>query len=351
MLVGFDAKRFYHNKSGLGNYSRSLIQMLEQFTDIQLRLYSPHVTGPKQSNHQTHFYNKFPLNRQWFIRNQIHQDGIDLFHGLSNEIPLGLKIPTVVTVHDVLFKRYPEDYSAFDNFIYDRKTRYAIQNATAVVCPSETTKADLIKFYDADPNKIHVIFETCAEAFSNPTERRQNVSEYFLILATAQKRKNLSVVLECYANDTENVLPPAVLLGINIPKFENAFASFKPLIQKGRIKIPGYVEEKDLVDYYYNASAIVYPSHWEGFGIPILEAQSANSPLILADNPCFREIGATGALFFDPLCPMSLKNQMLSLSNTPELRDKLLLAAQENLTRFEPATIAKNYQNLYQKLV
>lgn len=350
MLVGFDAKRFYHNKSGLGNYSRSLIQILNAYTDVNIKLYSPYKATPPQASFNTHFYKNAFLRRERAIRKQIHEDGIVLFHGLSNEIPMGLRIPSVVTIHDVLFKRYPQDYNAVDRFIYHRKTKHAIRYATAIVCPSESTKSDLLKYYEADENKIHVIYEPISDSFKKETKKDHKSSDYYLVLATAQERKNLALVLKCYAEDHEQELLPAVIMGIQKEKFESAFPSYISLLDHGRIKIPGYVEEAELVQYYGNALAIVYPSKWEGFGIPILEAHSVQRPLILADNPCFREIGGTAALFFDPLCSRSLKNQLIAVKE-PELANTLIQAGRENLARFNAENLAKKYRSLYEKIL
>lgn len=350
MLVGFDAKRFYHNKSGLGNYSRSLVRILDEFTDVNIKLYSPYRTPPPQASISTHFYKNSFLKRERFIRKQIHKDKIDLFHGLSNEIPMGLQIPSVVTIHDVLFKRYQEDYAAFDRFIYHRKTMHAVKHATAIVCPSETTKSDLLKYYKADNNKIHVIYEAIDESFKKQRESLESSNEYYLVLATAQERKNLALVLQCYVQDQKQELLPAVILGIQKELFERTFPAYKNLLQNGRIKIPGYLEEAVLVNYYSNALAVVYPSKWEGFGIPILEAQGMQRPLLLADNPCFREIGGTAALFFDPLCPKSLKSQLLAVKE-PDVASSLIQAGLVNLNRFQANLIAGKYRKLYEKIL
>ncbi len=350
MLVGFDAKRFYHNKSGLGNYSRSLIRILNEFTDVNIKLYSPYNNKPPQASIPSHFYKNAILQRAYFIRNQIHKDGLDLFHGLSNEIPIGLKIPTVVTIHDVLFKRYPKDYSSIDRCIYHRKTKYAIRHATAIVCPSETTKLDLLKYYKADESKIHVIYEPISKAFKKQHELKENSSDYFVVLATAQERKNLATVLQCYAEDEGENLLPAVIIGIQEDKFLHTFSSYKGLLQSGRIRIPGYVEESRLLNYYQNALAIVYPSKWEGFGIPILEAHSVHKPLILADNPCFREIAGSAALFFDPLCPRSLKKQLMAIRE-PTMAANLIQSGIQNLNRFQADVLAKAYKSVYEKVL
>ncbi|NJK83927.1 MAG: glycosyltransferase family 4 protein [Saprospiraceae bacterium] len=142
----------------------------------------------KKTKKRTHFFEYANVNviqpqtkfgnywRTYGIKKNLLDAGIDIYHGLSHEIPVNLnkqKIKSVVTIHDLIFKHYPQQFPLLDRLLYDAKFKYACQNADAIVAISEHTKQDIIQFYNIDPQKITVIYQTCHDRFKRPMEEAE----------------------------------------------------------------------------------------------------------------------------------------------------------------------------------
>ena len=169
MNIGFDAKRAFHNGTGLGHYSRSLIKSLSTYhPNHKYYLFNPKAGGAfslKAGNiHEIQpsgFLNR-TFSAGWrssWVKNDLKKYKINLYHGLSHEIPFGIRqagIPSVVTIHDLIHERFPAQYNRIDVKIYDHKFRYACTNADRVIAISEQTKRDIIEFYKVAPEKISV---------------------------------------------------------------------------------------------------------------------------------------------------------------------------------------------------
>jgi glycosyltransferase involved in cell wall biosynthesis len=179
MNIGFDGKRAANNLTGLGNYSRSLItQLAKRFHQNQYFVYSKKVKDKPQINS---FFKEDRIHlkqasqdglkilwRSFGIKKQLKKDKIDLFHGLSYEIPFGLnttKIKSVVTIHDLIYLRYPNHYKRIDRYIYDFKSKYACKKSDRIIAISERTKQDIVEFYKIKEDKIEVIYQTCDDSF------------------------------------------------------------------------------------------------------------------------------------------------------------------------------------------
>ena len=172
MKIGFDAKRAFFNPTGLGNYSRTLISSLSnRFPDHEYFLYSPKVSHNGLFSADTNNLQlRIPagliaklapaLWRSYGMNRTLKQDKLDLYHGLSHELPAGIKktkIPSVVTIHDLIYLRYPKYYPAMDRWVYDKKFRHSCRVADRIIAVSEQTRRDLIEFFNVIPEKITVI--------------------------------------------------------------------------------------------------------------------------------------------------------------------------------------------------
>ena len=222
MKIGFDAKRFFHNSTGLGNYSRDLIRIMSCFyPQNNYLLYNPKpksidrifidgkIIVEKLFSRNRLFANFWRL---FFIKNQFLNDKIDIFHGLSGEIPLGMKslnIKTIVTIHDLIFLRYPKLYFFIDRIIYFWKFRYAAKNADLVIAISEQTKQDIIDFLKISPSKITVIYQGCSAVFKeiatieklNLVQKKYQLPQKFILnVGTIEERKNIFSVVKAIQN-------------------------------------------------------------------------------------------------------------------------------------------------------
>ncbi len=179
MNIGFDAKRAFHNSTGLGHYSRTLIRSLADcYPEHQYYLFNPKPSSlfsfPEKNIQEVRpasFINNIfsSVWRSSWVKNDLKKYKIDIYHGLSHEIPVGIQktgIKSVVTIHDLIHERHPEQYNAIDVKIYNKKFRYACANADKIIAISEQTKKDIIEFYKTPEEKITVCYQSCNPAFS-----------------------------------------------------------------------------------------------------------------------------------------------------------------------------------------
>ncbi len=313
MRVGFDAKRLFLNNTGLGNYSRTLMKnLVRHHPEHEYILYTPTIERNAETEY---FFNQQNIVirkpeqkslawRSFGIKSMLLEDEIDIFHGLSNELPFGISntgIKSVVTIHDVIFKRYPKQYPFLDRIIYHYKTKRAIQEATQILSISNQTTEDLVHYYGAPEEKISLIYQTCNESFTSQNGQRSHpTNDFFLYVGSVIERKNLLTVLKALKAVSIDQRKKLIVVG-----------GGKDYLQKckkfvGNHDLSNWVEWKSsilnsqLVEYYKNAAALIYPSMYEGFGIPVLEAQFCGCPVITSNRSSLREVGGKAALLIDP---------------------------------------------------
>ncbi|MFK5974822.1 MAG: glycosyltransferase, partial [Flavobacteriaceae bacterium] len=219
MRIGFEAKRVFHNNTGLGNYGRDVIRILSEYTSISaFFLYNTKPSHRKGIKNSKKIIVRYPEGSFWKklstiwrlgpVVRQITKDNIDIYHGLSGEIPIGLhksNIATVVTVHDLIFYSHPSYYSFFDRIIYSMKSKHAAINSDKIIAISEQTKRDIVKYLHIDKEKINVVYQGCNAAFkityneSSKEETRTKYGlpqEYILNVGTLQERKNALTIVK-----------------------------------------------------------------------------------------------------------------------------------------------------------
>ena len=370
MKIGFDAKRAFHNNTGLGNYSRFVMEgLLKYFPQNQYVAYSPKPPNPQRGN----FFNEKKLDvktppsgvggllwRSFFIKNDLQRDGIQIYHGLSNELPFG-KMPsgikTVVTIHDLIFERYPKLYPFFDTLIYKIKFRKACKNANAIVAVSQQTKRDIVDFYGINPEKIHVIYQDCDVAFQEKlsAEHLENVKvkyqikkKYILSVGTIIERKNqASLVAAFHKLDLSNY--ELILVGGH-SKYQNQIEKYIKDSSIKNVKILNKVPFQDLPALYQSSELFVYPSFFEGFGIPIVEAIHSGVPVVAATGSCLEEAGGEGALYANPVDVNDLADKILQILVNKDLKKQLIEAGKKHIKQFSAERVAGQLNELYQNL-
>lgn len=360
MRIGFDAKRAFNNYTGLGNYSRFVIEaLLEYAPQYEYLAYTP---KPPRDNNGLKLSPKLPttlvgggLWRSWLINNDLKKDNVNIFHGLSNEIPFGIKksgVKSVVTIHDLIFVRYPELYPAIDRFFYQQKFRYACENADAVVAVSQQTKDDIMEFYKIPAERIRVIYQDCQSIFFPSTTRvREEIlrkyslnKPYIICVSSFSERKNQKRLVEAFQQlglkDYE-----LVLVG-GKSKYAEEIIQNSPQNTRVLYGVPS----ADLPALYQGASLCVYPSFFEGFGIPIVEALHSGIPVVAATGSCLEEAGGEGALYANPLDVNDLSDKMQQVLTNDSLRNDLILKGKEHIKQFSSENIAGQLVQLYREL-
>ena len=324
MRIGFDAKRAYNNSTGLGNYSRLVLKSLYTHeSSYDYALYTPKVqhkyrdflagisdvTPILPDNSLQRFLH--PLWRSKGIVKQLQEDGIQLYHGLSNEIPIGLSdagIKSVLTLHDLIFLRYPQYYPRIDRLFYTKKFERSCQDADIIIAISQQTADDISHFYGIGNEKVKVVYQDCDPLFRVPqsTEKIASVRAqyslpevYLLSVGTIEARKNQLNLLKAYAKLGPE-RPPLVFVGRKTAYFEQ----IDEYVQSHRLQKEVIFLEKvnasDLPALYAGARAMAYVSQFEGFGLPILEAMCTQTPVLTSTTSCFSEVSGKAALYVDP---------------------------------------------------
>ena len=381
MKIGFDAKRVYNNNTGLGHYSRTLVKNLAKFyPDNKYILFTPKTSNLFEINSGENINSVTPSTflgklfksiwRGNWVKNDCNKLSIDLYHGLSHQIPIGIKsagVKSVVTIHDLIFERYPKQHGKINVLIYRRKFKYACENADAIIAISEQTKNDLIDFYKVPQEKITVCYQTCNPAFANKCSEAElqkikvkyNLPEkYFLSVGSITERKNLLTV--CKALKALNNEIPLVVIGSG-RKYEDKVKNY---LQENNITSKviflndsdmandkDFKNSKDFPAIYQNASCFIYTSIFEGFGIPILEAMSSGVPVIASNVSCMPETGGDAALYVSPMDEMELANKIKLVVENENVAKEMIAKgyAQSQIFTAEKCTTA--VMNVYKKIL
>ncbi len=374
LTIGYDAKRAVSNGTGLGNYCRTLLNDLGTIdTTDSFRLYVPdlgrddlrsQLDMPRNMSFVTPA-NKLvkPLRSLWRIKgivNDLKRDGVDIYHGLTGELPLGLSeagIKSVVTIHDLIFMRHPEYYSPIDVAIYKWKFRNAIRQANRIIAISECTRRDIMELGEIDDSRIDVVYQSCDTRFHLQVspEQKQDVraryslpKRYVLFVGTIEERKNALLAAQAlpYLSDEIHL----VLVGRQTAyaKTITSFARQNGLAN--RIHMLSGVPTSDLYAIYQQAECFVYPSRYEGFGIPVIEAIQSRLPVIACTGSCLEEAGGPDNVYVDPDEPQEMAMAIKSITDNPDAARQIVTRSLDYIRRFENGNVAQEMLNVYRSL-
>jgi len=369
MRIGFDAKRAYLSASGLGCYSRNLIKALGRFyPGHDLYLYTSRAKDDLMKLRGSQYYPREPdgvfnnlFPGYWRLQNiaaDLQHDSIDLFHGLSNELPFSLKrkeIKSVVTIHDLIFIHHPQYYKPQDREMYLRKTRKSCQNADRIVAVSEQTKNDLSEYFNLSPNLIDVVYQGCNQSFTHVVNedacnRLKEIyslpSEYLLYVGKIEKRKNLLGLLKALSQSKTDV--PLVVVG----KPTQYIKQVKQFILKNKMANVFFlmnVPEEHLPGLYQMANSVVFPSLYEGFGIPVVEGLCSRVPVISSNLGSLQEAGGDAAYYIDPQNTEQLSFAIDEVIHDENLRSDMVNKGIEYVQQFSLANMAQGMMKVYEK--
>lgn len=372
MTIAFDAKRLFQNFTGLGNYSRTLLKNLSMYyPQIQCQLYAPKVVKHPST---TFFIENDAFEiitprsiwpsywRAFGIKSDLAKKQPQIFHGLSHEIPIGIQkmpIKTVVTIHDLVFKVYPEYTPAFQRSIYDFKFKYACKNADIIVAISEQTKSDIINFYDINPEKIKVIYQTCGDDFQNWEKELplinlpQIPSEFMLYVGSVIERKNLLRIIEAMTMLPKDLTLPLVVIGSDSGNYAQ---KVREKINKeglgNRVIWIDKIIYEQLPSLYRAASLFLYPSEYEGFGIPVIEGLFSKVPVITSNVSCLPEASGKDSLLINPASADDIANAIqIGLMNTALRKQMIEKGFEYANNNFTAAKVTADMYQLYQSLI
>ena len=371
MRIGFDAKRLYNNFTGLGNHSRTTIDILTaEFPENEYYLYTPkirrnNVTQPylERKGCQTvlpHGVMRGSIWRTYGLESDLKRDGIELFHGLSNEMPARMfhsDIASVVTIHDVAFRTFPDMYHWIDRKIYNAKWRYACNHADRIIAISECTKRDVLEFYNVPEHKVDVVYQPVNPIYYKPLEAVDSTtngktSPYMLYVGSVNSRKNLLGIVKAMELMPKDMQMPLKVVG--------GGGAYKQMVKEyiaahnmeHLFEWTETINSTELQRLYTNAQLMVYPSFYEGFGLPVVEAQLCGCPVVTSNVSSLPEAGGPYALQADPNSAEDICNKMMKLLTDDEFRQTQIKGGwQYAMQTFHPSVLARQLMDIYNKCV
>ena len=355
MLIGIDASRAVATyRTGTENYALHLIrELLAVGGEHRFRLYfrqaPPAGLFPPGAEERV-----IPFPRLWThvaLSREMLAHPPDLLFVPSHVLPLARPRRSVVTVHDLGYHYHPEAHTAWQNVYLRWSTRHNARSATRVLADSEATRRDLVNYYHTPPDRIAVVYpgrdETLAPV-SDPAllagvRARYGLADpYLLYVGTLQPRKNLVRLVQAFSRlpallagqEQPPHLPGLVLAGMKGWLHDEIVSQVRALGLEGQVLLPGYVPEDDLPALLSGALAFVFPSLYEGFGLPVLEAMACGTPVICSNTSSLPEVAGDAALLVDPHDVESLARAMLRLLMNGHLRSELAARGLEQARRF-----------------
>lgn len=358
--------------TGLGNYSRLVIEQLaENYPQDSLYVYTPKL----KENTRLSLIRSLPnvefrlpsgsgfsgsLWRTFGVTNNLRADKVDIYHGLSNELPLNILsagVPSVVTMHDVIYRRMPECYSAIDRRIYDFKYGRSCRNATRIIAVSERTRQDVVELYGVDSDKVDVVYQGCDASF----KRKRSLEElsevktrlglpdrYILQVGTIELRKNLELTVRALGALPEDVK----LLAVGRDRggyMGKVDAIARELGVAGRVVFRHDISFANLPAVTQMAEAVVYPSRYEGFGIPVLEALESGRPVVAATGSCLEEAGGDAAIYVAPDNARQMGEALKAIISGAADVKAMVEKGKRHAARFDTEKMASSIMAVYEK--
>ena len=288
---------------------------------------------------------------------------VDLLHALAFVAPIAAPPPFVVTIYDLSFWRYPEAFRPFNRWYLSWFTARSVKQARAVITISESTRQDVINFLGADPDRVHTIYcgvdptfrPLPASAVAAFRTKRHLPDRFVLYLGTLEPRKNVEGLIRAYAHWRRRTpdAPPLVVAGGKGWYYHEIFELVEALSLTESVRFPGYVPQDELPLWYNAATLFVYPSHFEGFGLPVLEAMACGAPVITSTASSLPEVvGPDGAGFLvDPTDHAALAEAMDQIMTDPDLQAALSAQGQVRAAHFRWRKTAQETVGVYQKVL
>ena len=366
LTIGYDAKRIVKNGTGLGSYGRTLINDLSADSSLRLRLYAPDKGRDDLRGHimmrdnVTFCYPKhsgIPFEKALWrtkgITKDLVRDGVQIYHGLSGELPFGISksgVKSIVTIHDLIFLRHPEFYNWIDTKIYAWKFYQTIREADHIIAISECTKRDIIEFGDIENAEISVIYQSYSPIYSVEC-RVESYSQfrYILSVGSIEERKNILLAVRAMHYLPEEL--HLVIVGRHTAYTDKVSNYIKTHQLEHRVHILHGVTNDQLPAIYAGAESFVYPSVYEGFGIPIIEAISCGLPVVACTGSCLEEAGGPDSLYVAPDDEKALAHAISQTLRGAEGRQQRIERCQDYIQRFEGRDVASQVIDLYNKLL
>ncbi len=326
LVVGFDAQSLTGKyQTGLGVYAKHLARILEKHPEtIDLRLLWP--SGHRQFKGTMERL----LWEQYHLVMAAHREEVDLIHSPCFSAPRFTSIPKIVTAHDLIVLKNPKIMPLGSRLYFSKFIPASYKTADHIIAVSRATKNDLINILGIHPDQITVIHHGVNPSYNrvtNPHEinrirfKYHAPFEFFLMVGSFEPRKNIEPVIDAFSriSDESNMLK-LVLSGKPNSYQDKMIEMVNDLGLEEQVLFPGYISDNELATLYSIATAFLFPSDAEGFGLPLIEAMSTGSPVIASNLPVFHEIGGDAVSYVPSTDPDTLSEEMLKMLTDPKYR-------------------------------
>ncbi|MCE3282980.1 MAG: glycosyl transferase, group 1 family protein [Chitinophagaceae bacterium] len=377
MRIGIDAYYAFHYKTGVAHYTRTLINGLATlypgielvlFTDQTTELYQPDFPNVRVAaagqDIAYHDWLSHPALQELIVQSQ---PGI--FHGTDHGLPPLQNVKTVVTIHDLFFETHPQFYAPADVAYYRRVTPVACNKADVIISISDFTKQAIVSHYKVDPDKIRVCYQSCNQLFFERVSEERKAElrrqfdlpgKFWLYVGAVIERKNLLNICKAMHHTRDTSDTPLIVIGEGNDYLETArnYIAEKDLGE--RIRFLSYTEAakgslsfqqaRDVPAFYQLATALLYPSQLEGFGIPLVEAFASGLPVLTANTSSLPEVGGNAAMYVDPQDVKGIADALTRLHDEG-LREEMIAKGKQIVQNFTPATTITPVMETYRQML
>ncbi len=341
-------------KVGVSVYALNILRYFSSIADRENRFTvylrnTPLLDLPDESE-----FFKYKVIHGKFLWSQIYlpyelylNKEIDVYFSPAHYLPRFCPVPQVVTIHDLAYLYFPNEFTKKDLWQLKNWTDASIKKARQIIAVSKTTKKDIVKNYGIDEDKVSVVYNGYEKQTAEKTSavKKSDINQeqtaevkpkkYILFVGTIQPRKNLEILIDAFDKFVKtNINFKLIIVGKKGWLYESIFEKVRTMKLDDKVMFTGHITDEELVGYYVNAFCLTLPSLYEGFGIPVLEAMSYNCPVIASFSSSLPEIGGDACLYFDPKNSDDLFEKLKILQNNSKLRKELILKGKKRINDF-----------------
>lgn len=370
MRIAIDGIPLVNAKTGIGHYTDALAEWLARNNQKhQYELLSPFdfeydARNGKPENLSKRYLPMRSIFRKWWLiglPTMLQISPVDLFHGTNYSVPVFAPCPTVVTIHDMSLFAFSHTHETNNVVRGKRRIPIMARRASLIIAPSESTKREIVKYLGTPAEKITVIYEAARErmaplalsACQRVLEKHQIKRPYILYVGTIEPRKNLLTLIRAYDEvlKTSQHRPQLVLCGGRGWLDSEIFNYVEELRIQELVRFTGYVDDQDLPAIYSAAGVFVYPSLYEGFGLPPLEAMACGTPVVVSNSSSLPEVVGAAGLTHDPYDYQALAESIVKLFNDAAMHSQYRNRGLEQASRFSWERAAQETQSVYDELL
>jgi glycosyltransferase involved in cell wall biosynthesis len=371
MIIGWNTTLLQEKLSGIGNYIEKILMEIKkrEIKDRIILLGSNNYYDYSKIN----FKNNIFLSNGIISRNRIFRilweqiilpikakkNNIDILHCPAHVLPLFYSQKTVLTIHDLAFKLFPKAFKWQNRFYLNFIVPLSIKKADRIIAVSKNTKKDIIEEYNIDSNKIKVIYNGVNEKYreirdeiiiNKVKEKYKLPKKFILYLGTLEPRKNIKRLIKAF-NKVKKSDTKLVIAGGKGWLYDDIFELVKTLNLENEIIFTGYVDEEDIVPLYNAATVFVYPSLYEGFGLPPLEAMACGTPVITSNVSSLPEVVGEAAITIDPYNIEDISSAIRKVLNSEKLKENLSKKGIQQSKKFSWKKTTEETLNLYREII